>query len=128
MKKFKIITIIIFVVLLLSCRKERVLINVELPETLLVSSNSRWGVVKYPYIRVRKSPDQNDIVSAAFRQGDIVKILRSTEFQTSLKGEDVFWLYTVLDDVEGWVIGKDLSVYDSKEQATTASKMFNKRD
>ena len=126
--RFKLAVIMTLVALFLSCRKESVLINIDLPETSVVSSNSRWGVVKFPYIRVRKSPDQKDVVSAAFRQGDIVKILKSTEFQTLSKGEDIFWVYTVLDDVEGWVIGANLSIYDSKEQATTASKMLNNRD
>ncbi|MBN2618204.1 MAG: hypothetical protein JXR64_07835 [Spirochaetales bacterium] len=124
MKKSYLVLLIILSIF--SCKKKDVLvISVELPETSVISSNSRWGVVKYPYIRVRKSADLNDVITSAFRQGDIVKILKSTEFTTSDKGEDIIWFYTVLDDVEGWVTGDDLSIYDSREQAITASKMFN---
>ncbi len=115
---------IVFILLMVSCQKEVLVIDIKLPETSVVSSNSRWGVVKYPYIRVRKSPDENDSISSAFRQGDIVKILKSSEFSALDHGEDIFWFYTVFDDVEGWVTGSDLSIYDSREQATTASKMF----
>ena len=115
---------IVFLLLTISCKKDVLVIDIKLPETSVVSSNSRWGVVKYPYIRVRKSPNENDSISSAFRQGDIVKIIKSSEFSTLEKGEDIFWFYTVFDDVEGWVNGADLSIYESREQATTASKMF----
>lgn len=106
------------------CSKKENTINIVLPETSVVSSNSRWGVVKYPYVRVRKSPDEDDVISSAFRQGDIVKILKSTEFTTTSKGKDIYWFYTVMGDVEGWVLGADLRIFESKEQARTASKMF----
>jgi len=109
---------------IISCKKEVLEIDINLPETSVVSSNSRWGVVKYPYIRVRKSPDEEDAISSAFRQGDIVKIIKSSEYSTTEQGEDIYWFYTVLDDVEGWVRGSNLSIYESKEQASTASKMF----
>ena len=123
MKQIYIIILLIF--LLTSCNKKtNFVIDVELPETSVVSSSSRWGVVKYPYIRVRKSPDAENVISSAFRQGDIVKIMKSTEFSTSTSGEDTVWVFTVLDDVEGWVEGSDLSIYESREQAITASKMF----
>lgn len=115
----------VFLILLtVSCRKEESTIDIVLPETSVISSNSRWGVVKDPYVRVRKSPDEDDIISSAFRQGDIVKILKSTEFATTSGGEDIYWFYTVMGDVEGWVIGADLKIFESKEQARTASKMF----
>jgi len=116
--------VIFFSIFLTSCKKENMEINITLPETSVVSSNSSWGVVKYPYIRVRKSPNDEDVISSAFRQGDIVKILKSSEITTSAKGEDVLWFYTVLADVEGWVTGSDLSIYESREQALTASKML----
>ncbi len=120
----KYIKIILLTLLLVSCKETRSAINIVLPETSVISSSSRWGVVIFPYVRVRKSPDVDDVISSAFRQGDIVKILKSSEFSVTLEGEDVFWYYTVLDEVEGWVIAKDLRIFDSKEQATTASKMF----
>lgn len=114
-----------FILILVGCsKKSEMSIDVDLPETSVVSSSSRWGVVKYPYIRVRKSPDVEDLISSAFRQGDIVKILKSSEFSSSEKGEDIIWVFTVLDEVEGWVMGSNLSIYESREQATTASKMF----
>lgn len=109
---------------LLSCEKEEDIFNIELPPTSVISSNSRWGVVKFPYIKVRKNPEDKDLISSAFRQGDIVKILKSTEFKDSTEAGDIYWYYTVLDDVEGWIVGSDLSIYDSKEQAESASKMF----
>lgn len=118
------IIFIVFLLLIISCKKDVLVIDIKLPETSVVSSNKRWGVVKYPYIRVRKSPDKNDIISSAFRQGDIVQILKSSEFSTLEQGKDIYWFYTILDDVEGWVTGADLSIYESREQATTASKMF----
>ena len=125
MKKFIFVVLIIF---FSSCRKEETTIDIKLPETSVVSSNSRWGVVKYPYIRVRKNPSDKDEVSAAFRQGDIVKILKTTEFLATGDDLDVFWYYTVSGDIEGWVVESDLSIYDSREQATTASKMFKERN
>ncbi len=109
---------------LYSCQKDILRIDITLPETSVVSSNSRWGVVKYPYIRVRKSPDKEDIISSAFRQGDIVKILKSSEITTSVDGGDIYWFYTVFDEVEGWVPGENLSIFESREQALTASKML----
>lgn len=123
MKKY--ITVILSLFMIYSCMKKEEIIDVELPETSVVSSNSSWGVVKFPYVRVRKSPDINDTISSAFRQGDIVKILKSTEHTTTNEGEDILWFYTVLDDVEGWVDGDNLRIFSSKEQASTASKMFN---
>lgn len=111
-------------ILILSCEKEEDIYNIDLPPTSVISSNSRWGVVKFPYIKVRKTPEDKDLISSAFRQGDIVKILKSTEFKDSTEAGDIYWYYTVLEDVEGWIIGSDLSIYDSKEQAESASKMF----
>lgn len=122
--KYRYIFSIFLLILLNSCDKKRELVlDIDLPETSVVSSSSRWGVVKYPYIRVRKSPDVNDIISSAFRQGDIVKIIKSSEFTSTEDGDNI-WVYTVLDDVEGWVVGENLSIYESREQALTASKMF----
>ena len=120
----KYIKIIVLLLLLVSCKKEAITIDIDLPETSVISSNSRWGVVKYPYIRVRKSPDEDDVISSAFRQGDIVKILKSSEFTILEQGEDILWFYTILDDVEGWVNGSNLSIFESREQAVTASKML----
>lgn len=121
---YKKIALLCLTLMFAGCKKDMFKIDIELPETQVVSSSSRWGVVKYPYIRVRKSPDVNDVISSAFRQGDIVKILKSSEFTASEQGDDTLWFYTVQDDVEGWVIGSDLSIYESREQASTASKMF----
>lgn len=122
--KYRYIFSIFLLIILSSCDKKRELVlDVDLPETSVVSSSSRWGVVKYPYIRVRKSPDVKDIISSAFRQGDIVKIIKSSEFSSTEDGDHI-WVYTVLDDVEGWVVGENLSIYESREQALTASKMF----
>ncbi len=122
MKRYLIILFTTF--LLFNCKEESTLRLVELPETSVVSSNSSWGVVKYPYIRVRKSADMKDFISSAFRQGDIVKIIKSSQVTTSTNGQDIYWFYTVLDDVEGWVTGDNLSIFESREQAVTASKML----
>ncbi len=73
-----------------SCKKTEIERVIELPETSVISSNSRWGVVIFPYIRVRKSPDKNDIITAAFRQGDIVKIMKSTEFRDSSSPSEIY--------------------------------------
>lgn len=124
MKKKYLLFIFLLLVLFSCSKKKELILKIDLPETSVVSSSSRWGVVKYPYIRVRKSPDVKEVISSAFRRGDIVKILKSSEFSASDKGEDVIWVYTVLDDVEGWVLGDNLSIYESREQALTASKMF----
>lgn len=115
---------LILIFLLAGCSKDEVKGEINLPETSVISSNSRWGVVKFPYIKVRKDPKDAELISSAFRQGDIVKILKSTEFKDITDQGDIYWYYTVLGDVEGWILGSDLSIYDSKEQATSASKMF----
>lgn len=117
----RVVILFIFSMLLLSCEKEIFVIDVSLPETAVISSNSRWGVVKYPYVRVRKSPDKDELISSAFRQGDIVKILTASEFSAE---EDTLWYYAVYEDVEGWITGEYISTFDSREQAITASKMF----
>ncbi|MGL1892059.1 MAG: hypothetical protein OCD02_10550 [Spirochaetaceae bacterium] len=124
MINYKYIIVFFLFFTIFSCKEEGFQIDIVLPETSVVSSNSSWGVVKDPYVRVRKSADIGEVISSAFRQGDIVKILKSSETTTLAEDGDLFWFYTVLDDVEGWVLGSDLSIYESKEQATTASKMF----
>lgn len=117
----KVIFIISLLLMFQSCEKEIFVIDVELPETAVISSNSRWGVVKYPYVRVRKSPDKDELISSAFRQGDIVKIVTSSEFS---EDDETIWFYAVYNDVEGWITGEYISTFDSREQAITASKMF----
>lgn len=115
---------ILALIFILGCSKEDVSYDIDLPATSVITSNSQWGVVKFPYVKVRKTPEDEDLISSAFRQGDIVKIMKSTEFKDSTEAGDIYWYYTVLNDIQGWIKGSDLSIYDSKEQAESASKIF----
>jgi len=116
LNKLKIYTIILFL-FLTCCKKTEIIKNIDLPETSVLINSTRWGVVKYPYARVRIKPSNNEQIISAYRQGDIVEIIKTFE-------NDNYWYFTKIEEIEGWVLDSDLSIYESKEQAKSASKMY----
>ena len=104
-------------IIILGCKQDEPIKNIELPETSVLTNSTRWGVVKYPYARVRIKPTINDQIISAYRQGDIVEILKTFENEN-------YGYLTKQEDIEGWVLDTDLSIYESKDQARSASTMY----
>lgn len=122
--KLKYIVTLLLSLILFSCSKGEEKLNIILPETPVVSHNSRWGVVRQAYVRVRNKPGVDSTITSALRRGSIVKIIKSTDEMDTIGKSTAFWYYAVSDDMEGWVFGTYLSLFDSKEQALTASGMY----
>ncbi|MDA3851573.1 MAG: hypothetical protein PF447_09900 [Spirochaetaceae bacterium] len=92
-----------------------------LPSTPLFSQSSYWGVVSATYVKVYKEKNIESSVLSTLRRGDVLEIQRR---DWDVPGESL-WLYIVQQDLAGWVSAQNILIFDSPEQATTASKQRN---
>ena len=114
--------------LALSCKKDDVSWDLELPSTPIMTGTSGWGVVNTSYLKINQKPDDDNVVVTTLREGDIVRI-ESVHFLKDERGRSVAVWYNIRwGDLAGWVNDSCLDSYDTKERAETGSRMILDRN
>jgi hypothetical protein len=103
------------------CDRESEEQRIELPETPIVSVRDRWAVVAGAYVRVRAEPADGAAVADYVRRGLIVEVAEVVD-QGGAEAET--WMRITGDQVDGWVTGSDLSLYESRARARNAAQQF----
>ncbi len=107
-----------------SCRKEEVAWELEIPSTPILTGTVGWGVVNTAYLKINKDPDDDQFVVTTLREGDIVRI-ESVHYLKEERGRNVtVWYEIKWDDLTGWVKDTYLDPYDTREKAQTGAGML----
>ena len=108
----------------LSCKKEEVPWDLEVPSTPILTGTVGWGVVNTAYLKINKDPDDDQFVVTTLREGDIVRI-ESVHYLKGERGRNVtVWYKIIWDDLTGWVKDTYLDPYDTREKAETGAGML----
>lgn len=107
-----------FMISMTSCKPEKLPVNLDPPPTPVLTSQSIWGVVNKPYLKLMKSPSMGTDVTGVLRRGYIAQVITKVE-DTDGSG---YWLEIILPEsqMKGWVRDIDFDVYDTEPQARTA--------
>jgi len=118
----KIKYLLIFSLLIFSCKEEILNENIDMPSTAVLTVQSRWGVVNGSYIRITDINDRHNNIIATLRKGDIVEVLsKETE---KFSNDKTYWYEVVFGEIHGVVPENQLDLYDSKAKALNASKQL----
>jgi len=109
-----------------SCHGKAPVDKLKLPATPVLTLRAGWGVVDQPYARVLESPDDGAPIRAHIRRGTVVEITAKTNYTDVVEDERDNWYQVRLEDVDGWIFGANLSLYDSRQQAENASELLEK--
>jgi hypothetical protein len=113
------ICLIVISLLIFSCAKEELNVNIKMPSTPVLTVQSRWGVVNGSYIRITDINDRHNNIIATLRKGDIVEVLSK---ETEKESEDnIYWYEVSKGEIYGVVPEDQLDLYDSKAKAQNAS-------
>jgi uncharacterized protein YgiM (DUF1202 family) len=110
--------------LLFSCDQERAELNLELPETPVLSIEKYYAVVDFGFLRVRREPTGDSDMVTIIRGGTIVEILRSNPQEVVIDGQTGRWYEILYRGTRGWVFGPYLMIFDSLEKAQNAAKEY----
>jgi len=100
-----------------SCKKKEYEISLKLPATPVLSVQSSWGIVNYPYLRVREQPFLDAAVIAPLRQNELVEVISRSERPEKIEDKTDYWYQVGVGGIRGWVFGVYLDLYETKEKA-----------
>ena len=111
-------TIIIFLgtLLLATCAKEPEEKKIELPAQHTLTLYRGWGVVLTNYIRLRLTPEADGVEITALARNALVRILDKGRKDT-VKGFTDFWYEIESGSNRGWLFGRHLSVFHTRDEA-----------
>ena len=99
-----------------SCSSPRTLNSIAIPDTPVLSADSRYAVVIEPYVSMRDQPGDKGITIAHSRRGDIFTVKGKRIVETA--DARVLWI----DIGKGWVTESSVQLYSGEERAKTAAK------
>jgi len=111
--------ILLIFLLFISCQKDsgqQGNASINLPATPIFSTESYWGVVSEPYLKIFQYMTNREDIVTTCRKGDILEIT-----QRKLDDQGTIWLQVKFKDQEGWVTSDRIMLFDNKEQALVAS-------
>lgn len=100
--------------------------GLDLQPTPILSGGAGWAIVSESYIRLKVRPALDAVDVADLRDGSEVEIL-GREIGKDSAGAQALWYKIRVSDpgsaqLEGWVLGSELEIYESKLQADRALK------
>jgi hypothetical protein len=111
----------VIALLLISCGGGSDMEEIEMPETSVLSLRAEWGVVTEAYTRVYVSPEAEARINAHLRQNSVVEITDKSTFSDTMNDREGHWYRIRTSDVQGWIFGASLDLYNSEQQARNAA-------
>ena len=125
-KKYYYIIIFVNIIMIFffsGCERKAESIDIELPETPVLSSEEQWAVVTSSYLRIRKEPNLESEILSHLRLNNVVKILEQNSYTEKIEGEEDYWYKISYQGISGWVFGSYLEIYESREKALNAKRI-----
>jgi hypothetical protein len=106
----------------LSCKDEKILLDIELAPTKVLSIQSRWSVINSTHLRLREKPDIESKAITTLWKGYILEVVSQSTVRENLDDEEGYWYYVKYGGLQGWVFGAYLNFFDTKEDAERTSR------
>ncbi len=104
---------------------ERQSLELQLPETSIISVRKNWVVVKYSYLPLYAEPTVDADIRWHARMGNVFEVMEQSLKTEFLYNEEEYWLFVSHGDVGGWVFGAGVESYSSREEALDAASRLD---
>ncbi len=116
------IMILILLFMIIGCKKEVVLKDINLPATPVLSVKNRWGVIESSHLRLRKRATVESPAITTLWRGYVLQIVSQGSQKEIIEDNENYWYQINYDGLNGWVFGSYLKLFATKDTAERASK------
>ena len=116
MKKYYLL--ILLLILLSDCRtknKERNFI--ELPLTKNPTNINQWAVTKFPYLRIRETPESNSNYVSYLPSLALLKVIKKNNVLTTFGTNEDYWYLVDYEGEKGWIFGSYIEIFNDYNEA-----------
>jgi hypothetical protein len=114
---FMLSTLMLLTTLFFCCGQDKKAGRIALPTTPIISSYSKWAVIKIDYLRIRARPVKDAEMLGSTGMGAVVRILSQTEPKDESTEQKNTWYEIEAKGIRGWVVGRDLVFFNSESEA-----------
>jgi hypothetical protein len=106
---------------------------IKLPANPILTGGLGWAVVEDAYVRLKDKPVESARDLDHLRRGGVLRLderqfgLPEPLSRQSFSGDDrapQVWYRVDSDGAKGWVLGSELDIYSSREQAEKAAEFY----